>query len=74
MDKNAIITATSERQALVESGAEAARRAARRSDNPHTVDSPEWQAWMDGYDHQAVWLELGRGSYGLAPRTALVPR
>lgn len=45
------------------SGAAAARAGRLRTENPLPVGCEAWMAWMDGYDHQRIWLERGRGDF-----------
>ncbi len=56
-------TPSPETVALVRAGAKAARDGQSRSDNPHDLNGEKWSTWMDGFDHQTVWLEHGRGDY-----------
>jgi hypothetical protein len=48
---------------VIRAGAQAAREGRPRTDNPHDLNSEDWTHWMDGFDHQTVWTEHGRGTY-----------
>lgn len=63
-------TTSPERAAIVRAGAKASRDGVQRSCNPHPVAGEDWTNWMDGYDHQTVWLETGRGVYEPFPGVA----
>ncbi len=57
------IPTSGDRDSVVRAGAAAAREGLRRSQNPHPVQSEDWNNWMDGFDHQTAWLDGGRGVY-----------
>jgi hypothetical protein len=63
-------TTSPERAAIIRAGAAAARENVARSDNPHPLHGEDWINWMDGYDHQTIWLETGRGVYEPFPDVA----
>lgn len=56
-------TTSPHRARMIDDGAKAARDGIHRSENPHPVAGEDWTNWMDGFDHQTVWLEHGRGVY-----------
>lgn len=63
-------TTSPHRARIVHDGAKAAREGLPRSDNPHPLASEDRTNWMDGFDHQTVWLEHGRGAYEPFPDEA----
>ena len=48
---------------LLNAGATAAREGLRRSVNPHMAGSEAWRTWMEGFDHQTIYIEQGRGEF-----------